>query len=546
MTNKKIIFSLALIYALTAFISFHIPMNSDDYAYALRNLSLSSAIGHYMGWSGRLLSDFISTSLLTLFPRPVCLAINALVLPSMTFFMAKAAAVAGGRRVSPSVVVFIFLLYFLANPSLGQTTFWIVGSANYLWTNMFISAFVALSLWLQQKQERISSWLIIIFFMMSILAGCSNENTSIVVVVISVFIFLIEKNKKLALIGVVGNVIGAAILLLSPGNTERAKTVSEWYDTPMVARIFTHFSERLPEVMGSYWQVYIAIIVLLIAALMSGVSNRRLQLYCLIFIISAFLANIAFAFSPGMPERAWNGGFCFMIMATAFAASMAFGVPGKTAKTINITLYLSVIVYFLITYIFYFTSVSAIKHQTEIREMLIEKAKHDGKESVDIPDYYFPPVMHKGPSLDTFNSQFMSKFYRININVVGVKFFDYSRAFLEKPIIINSPVLDGLMLKNIWLFKEQVWIKNYIIYEFNKDPADVIKPGIGMFIHIKDTDGNEHTLDVEPRSLIINGRFLSGINAGNVSVSNAHELIVGTWDGNTGKRLTENHFIISK
>ena len=102
------------------------------------------------------------------------------------------------------------------------------------------------------------------------------------------------------------------------------------------------------------------------------------------------------------------------------------------------------------------------------------------------------------------------------------------------------------MLKNIWLFKEQAWIKNYIIYEFNKDPADVIKPGIGMFIHIKDTDGNEHTLDVEPRSLIINGRFLSGINAGNVSVSNAHELIVGTWDGNTGKRLTENHFIISK
>ncbi len=102
------------------------------------------------------------------------------------------------------------------------------------------------------------------------------------------FIFLIEKNKKLALIGVVGNVIGAAILLLSPGNTERAKTVSEWYDTPMVARIFTHFSERLPEVMGSYWQVYIAIIVWAILKVRYGVIFYFLPSIAILFTLVRF------------------------------------------------------------------------------------------------------------------------------------------------------------------------------------------------------------------------------------------------------------------
>jgi len=545
MINRKVIISLAFIYALTAFISLHVPMNSDDYAYSLRDLSLDSAIGHYMEWSGRIVSDFISTSLLTLFPRSVYLAINALILPAMAFFMAKAASAAGNRSVSPAVIVFIFLLYFVANPSLGQTTFWIVGSANYLWTNMFISAYIAFSIWIQNADKR-QPFMIVMLFILSVLAGCSNENTAAVVVLVSACILAIEQKRKIAFVGLVGSVIGAAILLLSPGNVERAKTVPEWYDLPFATRMLTHFTERLPEVMGSYWQIYLAIVILLIVSSMSGLSDRRSLAYCLIFSIAAVLANVAFAFSPGMPERAWNGGFCFMLMASAFAASMAFTVKGKTEKSINTTLYLVVVLYFSLAYALYFTSINAIKRQAEIRDSLIEKAKLLGQGSVDIPDHYFPPVHHRGPSLDTFNSQFMSEFYGLHVNVVAAKFFDYSVAFFDQPIAVNVPIRDGLILKNVWLFKDQAWLKNYVVYEFDHNPADVLEPGIGMFIHIVDIDGYDSSLDVDPQSLVIDGRFLNGTYAGKISASNAKEIIVGTWEGSSGRRLSEHHAMIRK
>ena len=120
-------------------------MHSDDFAYSLRGIGFNSIIEHYRGWSGRLVSDFISTFLLTILPKSIYGLINSLALTGLIYFICLIPVCASGKRQGLAVcIVIVFFLYFVANPSLGQTSFWIVGSANYLWTNLFISDFYSL------------------------------------------------------------------------------------------------------------------------------------------------------------------------------------------------------------------------------------------------------------------------------------------------------------------------------------------------------------------------------------------------------------------
>ncbi|WP_261774295.1 DUF6056 family protein, partial [Salmonella enterica] len=59
--------------------------------------------------------------------------------------------------------------------------------------------------------------------------------------------------------------------------------------------------------MGSYWQVYIALIILLISVIISKNNNNKIMIGSLLFILGAIASNVAFVVSPAMPERSLNG-----------------------------------------------------------------------------------------------------------------------------------------------------------------------------------------------------------------------------------------------
>ncbi len=86
-TNKiKMAVTIAIIFSLIYSIGFITPMNSDDYTYALRDLSASGIKLHYLGWSGRVVSDTISTFLLKFFP-PSYLQCNKFISTNYNGFM---------------------------------------------------------------------------------------------------------------------------------------------------------------------------------------------------------------------------------------------------------------------------------------------------------------------------------------------------------------------------------------------------------------------------------------------------------------------------
>ncbi|EBU8357381.1 hypothetical protein DNZ67_06845 [Salmonella enterica subsp. enterica serovar Typhimurium] len=539
MINNRLKMAIAIfiVFSLVYSIGFITPMNSDDYTYALRELSFSGVKMHYLGWSGRVVSDTISTSLLRFFSPHIYNAINSAALTLMVLCWTIIPAKLTRSSPSPYVMIFLFFLYFIANPALGQTNFWLVGSANYLWTNMFIAIYILISICVSNGNR--SNLMIFVYVASSILAGCSNENTSLVVVLISVAYFFIMNRNKYLLIGVLGSAIGAGVLLLAPGNLSRASTIQDWYNQPLAWRILEHFSERLPSAMGSYWQVYIAFIILLISVVLSRNSSSKLMFGSFLFMLGAIAANVAFLASPAMPSRALNGALCFMIISTSFIAHSAFTKFNKTSIYLLVTAYAMAFLYFIPSYILYYSSIKSISEQTEVRNGIIKIAKDNKQDQAIIPDYYFPPVLHAGPSLDTFNSEAMSRYYGIGLKITPPGFFDYSKAFKSKPLSINAKICDDVYIKALWIYKQQIGIKTFVIFEFNKNPADSIDDNTAMFIHINNKDGKYINADVDKKTYYIDGRWFSGRAINNIDVNSIKSITSGTWDVHTGQRKTE-------
>ncbi|SUH18473.1 membrane protein [Salmonella enterica subsp. enterica] len=125
-----------------------------------------------MTWSGRIIADY--TSALILYTRSqlvysISAAVSTLV---FCYFIVKTPS--GTLRWNKSdylLFPLIFFTYWISNPNLGQTTFWIVGAANYLWTNLFVVVWLFFFYTITIKNSKaISPWVALLSFM----AGCSN------------------------------------------------------------------------------------------------------------------------------------------------------------------------------------------------------------------------------------------------------------------------------------------------------------------------------------------------------------------------------------
>ncbi|MBE8432459.1 hypothetical protein IQB77_22475, partial [Leptospira interrogans serovar Pomona] len=123
-----------------------------------------------MTWRGRIIADY--TSALILYTRSqivysISAAVSTLV---FCYFIVKHPS--GTLRWNKSdylLFPLIFFTYWISIPNLGQTTFWIVGAANYLWTNLCVVAWLFFFYTITIKNSKaISPWVALLSFM----AGC--------------------------------------------------------------------------------------------------------------------------------------------------------------------------------------------------------------------------------------------------------------------------------------------------------------------------------------------------------------------------------------
>ena len=470
------IINVVIIFFLIYCVAFQVPVHSDDYSYYLYGLSLRTHVNHYLNWSGRFIVDYVSSFLLNSFPRPIYMAINSMVLIILVVTITILPNLIKEEKwinKRSSVVLWVsFLLYWVANPNLGQTSFWLVGSVNYLWTLMWASVYFNHFLYLMNTEKKRGLKQLILLFFLGFVAGLSNEGLGVTVVLFSgIMLFVYWKKKNVCFIGLVSTIFGYLFLFFAPGNYARmnADMFSEWRELPVFEKLLKHFLSRLPSTFGSFYLVYFLLIIMLIMMLLfcqrKNVKNISIS-FSLIFIALAICSVLAFAVSPAMPWRSVNTCLFYLLLAVSVIANELATTDEKWSYITLSGVLLVCGLYFALSYSFILHAYKQTKDQANIREGIIEEAKMSGNTSAKIPDWYFTRLSKDTDKFDIFRSGAMPRYYGLTSIEYAEPTFNYAVINNTRPLQINENLKEGLVLCNVFM-KFSSPFEQTIVFEFS-------------------------------------------------------------------------------
>lgn len=430
LVNKKLIVSLSIIFILVLVLACYTPMQSDDFGFYFKGLSLQAHLDLYLHWSGRVIVDFMSSAILLIKQPFIKALLSSLALPWLIYNIATLPYYKEAVRDNKALIfaiIILFASYWLSNPALGQTTFWIVGEANYLWPLVFVSAYIKYLLnYLYKEQLSVQHYFIIAS--LALLAGFSNEATGALVLYITPLLLLWAithrlPHKKLILVAFIIAFVGFLVLILAPGNMERAANpeYAAWRAIPIQERIINHLFGTAPGILKSYGIIYLV----LLWAFSHGrafLNKQDWQLVAIFVSATVVFVLILIASPHAFIPRTQLTGLFFLLIVLSFLLKVVFYKPFSKLALVLIGCFLLT---FILSYSCMLLAYQSIYRQSLIRLAIIDQAKHSGKQKVTIPSYYKPYTLRKGDlaELDYHNSELMGKYYGITwIDLVFVDF----------------------------------------------------------------------------------------------------------------------------
>lgn len=484
-----------IIYLLILLPSINTPFQSDDYTYFLKGISYENTIANYLGWSGRLVVDFISSFLLNYLPYTVYEMLNAFVFLVMCILVSFIPTlILNNSRVvrydlSSIVLWVVFMAYWISNTSLGQTSFWIVGSVNYLWTIMWASAYICFLLYFTNINKSNGIFKYAGIFVLGFLAGCSNENTSISVVVFTVFIFFVEKNqRKLVLTGLASSLIGAVVLIASPGNIVRKKYFPDWYSKSTIEQFLLHVYERMPNAIAEYLHIYMLLIFLTIALLwLSADVNRKALGYGLFFVVLSVFSNFILAKAPYIGGRNLNTGLFLLLPPLSIIVYEVCKLKDGVRFYFSLATLLYCLIFFIPSYFLFSKMMIHAKIQHEIRNEIILKEKNKGFDIINIPNWYVPKLIKDTDFFDTYKSERMHLYYDVKDLVWDPVYFDYSILKTVEPRLFNMILKEDLELVSLYFNTGFFDGHSSIVFKFNNSLERYIEKDDNiLFVHVYD------------------------------------------------------------
>ncbi|WP_289994225.1 DUF6056 family protein [Photorhabdus laumondii] len=517
---------LTLSFLLVSYISYMTPMQSDDYSYLLKGLDLQTHINHYLYWSGRFISDYISSFILVLtnnFSKSIIISLS---LVSMTLIISFIPSILYKRKNSTYCFVFIFSLYWIANPTLGQTVFWVVGAANYLVTNLFICIYlILLALYISGSKK---PYLPLLIF--SIPAGLSNENTSIIVVCIS-FVsscyHFIRKNDFRLFASTVLVIVGAGLLILSPGNFARAsnQAFDWWTQMTLFGKIEYFVKYSLPiSLKRIYALIATSIILLFIANKIE--KNKEIIIISLLSLLAGFASIFSMIFAPTFPARALSGPCLFMIISCSFSFNAIINSNSKVSiRIINIIIFTYLLLFF-ISYTLMAYSYNRLSIQEYIRKQSIISNIDTGELNFSIPNFYWPKSFKSGDSVDKFSPESaLGKLYNVDSIDAYEPYFDYSILLDSKEIHTDTQITNTLTINGVYIGKNGLFSGSSIALSLHNTSLSTIN----LDISIVDTNGIIHSIKGNDNNTYFIRKILNKYVIGftvNIDRKNIKEIII--------------------
>ncbi len=394
-SNKnKIFLILTIIFIFMLILNFITPLIADDYSYAMmrdntpiQNIYdiIINQIGHYFNWGGRTVAHTIAQIFLALLGKNIFNIFNSLVYVLLIYLIYKLAKPKDEDRPILLLVIHLFLWFVL--PVFGQTCLWLIGSCNYLWTTLIILIFLNFYKNIDFKKNSIKK--IFLMFILGLIAGWTNENTSFGLLVITLGILISTKisNKKEELpiwtiSGFIGSLIGFLILILAPGNFLRNDEFANEYS--IVATLIKRILDATKGI-TEYLFPLLLIVIILITILLY--QKKKIKPIILLYLTGSFFTIYSMALSPTFPERAWFGVIIFMIIPII---NLLYDIL-KLHKIFNFILTDLCIIFsiiFVTTYIEAFQDILKLKITWDARIEYIEYQKDNNILDIEVGGFY--------------------------------------------------------------------------------------------------------------------------------------------------------------
>ncbi|WP_054942194.1 DUF3329 domain-containing protein [Paenibacillus ihuae] len=337
-------------------------------------------------------------------------------------------------------IIVTLLLWFLM-PVMGQTTFWLAGSINYLWSTVFVLVFLLPYRYLLEDKYIIRNNIasVVVMFFLGLLAGWSQENAAVTAVVFvgSAFIFIIYKHKKIPywfISGSMGLIIGAIFLLLAPGNGVRKEKM--YFDLSLRDQIHGFIQSMKYIVLHEQLSLFILFLVMFIYVLFTKAESKTKNIsLTLLLFLSGFTSYLAMIASPEFPTRATFIGAIFIVISIMVLSSCI------NQKFLVAIMIVAIIPFFLSVTNLY-NDMQTVGHENALREKVVAESIETGNYDVRLPKYSVEGSDRVFIFDITMNPKYTS-------NEHFAKFYGLDSVVIDTPVLVvelKEPVINQYQL----------------------------------------------------------------------------------------------------
>lgn len=283
-----------------------------------------SQISHYFTWGGRTVAHTLAQFFLWTGKNTFNIFnafVGVLLVVEICWYINKGKVTC---HFEPKTLCWIFFVLWAFTPGFSPVFFWLTGACNYLWTGVFFLGFLIpyVNSYYSTKLGELETkkFYSVFMFFYGIIAGWTNEN-SVCWIILALMVYLYWCRKKYDVpywmyCGLVGLIIGYALLLLAPGNILRLQAEqngSAWLNAETLKKqLYTLFSVLLFQFF--LWYFCIRSLLGMRKQEISKAIKKELLLVKVLCVISFGMSAIM-VFSPGFPPRSGFPGTVQLIIA---------------------------------------------------------------------------------------------------------------------------------------------------------------------------------------------------------------------------------------
>ena len=409
-TRKKLfIMSVILCFVTILIYEMLTPMLMDDMSYGKQvqeagNFFELFAQEHhqYMTWTGRSVAHFMLRMLMyidmhTLGGRVIFNMVAAVMFTVLSILIYLNAN--SNIRYDVNAYLLGLFLIWLCAVSFGQTILWETGACNYLFTTTIVMTMITLYRRGYKKTSQKANGIVACsgFFLLGVLSGWCNENTSGGLLLLMIIIAVnYRKVYAWSVSAMAGTAIGLGLMVLAPGNAERSQYLEEAHDglLGMAARFL-----KITLVLKEEFMVLLiiaAVLFLLLKFQGKGFESLK-DMILFVFIFFATAYSLILTITP--QDRAFFGAGIFLILVIVQGYckidtgddrdmsrnSESAGEKAVLLKTMKSGVVIALAIYMLFTYIDSGANLARIYREEQNRYSYLEEQAAAGAEDVEIP-----------------------------------------------------------------------------------------------------------------------------------------------------------------